>query len=343
MVRKVVKGKKVLPLSGTPWKNRGSELYPVLNMMDPMKFPSFEKFKRDWVAIYWEGKYQKEGGIKASRLPAFKEYTKDMCVRRERTEVMKELPLVNRTKLIVRMTPSEEQAYDAAVEEFIVWYEAQMENISGMHILAAMQKMRHLVALAKLPATVEYVHEFIEDTDRKIVVFVHHKDVAHLLMHEFKECYEKGVNDDKFIESIPILKISSDMNSAARFETQKIFNESPRAILIASTLAAGEGLNLQTCSDCILHERQWNPANEEQAEGRFIRIGQKADSVNAVYAHAEGLNTIDPKLDAINERKRAFFHAGMNNSEAPKWNEESFGKELAEAIIAGHKRKKGMK
>ena len=49
--------------------------------------------------------------------------------------------------------------------------------------------------------------------------------------------------------------------------------------MVASTLAAGEGLNLQTCSDCVIHERQWNPANEEQVEGRFIRIGQIAETV----------------------------------------------------------------
>jgi hypothetical protein len=34
MVRRVVRGRKVIPLSGTPWNNRGSELFPVLNMME---------------------------------------------------------------------------------------------------------------------------------------------------------------------------------------------------------------------------------------------------------------------------------------------------------------------
>ena len=35
---------KVIALSGTPWKNRGSEFFPVLNMMDPMRFHSQETF-----------------------------------------------------------------------------------------------------------------------------------------------------------------------------------------------------------------------------------------------------------------------------------------------------------
>ena len=127
MVRRVVKGRKVIALSGTPWKNRGSELFPVLNMLDPMKFGSAERFKRQWVDTYWQGPILKEGGIRNVRL--FKEHTKDICIRRERTEVMKELPLVNRTKLYVKMDPEQEQAYDAVVDEFVAWYEETRSTV----------------------------------------------------------------------------------------------------------------------------------------------------------------------------------------------------------------------
>ena len=47
--------KKVIPLSGTPWKNRGSEFFVVLNMLDPRQFHSYEYFKNHDVAMYWNG------------------------------------------------------------------------------------------------------------------------------------------------------------------------------------------------------------------------------------------------------------------------------------------------
>jgi len=337
IVRQVVKGRKVIPLSGTPWKNRGSELFPVYNMMDPMRFDSEKGFKDNWVHKYWDGKYMREGGIK--NVVQFREHVKDLCIRRERTEpeVKDELPLVNRTKLYITMNLEEEKVYDEAVEEFMKWYEAQKADISAMHILAAMQKMRHLVALAKIPATMEYVDEFVEDTDRKLVIFAHHKDVQFILHEECKKIYEK---DAKAEDRIPVYKITSEMNGEERHRVQTAFNAAKRAILVASTLAAGEGLNLQTCADCIMHERQWNPANEEQAEGRFIRIGQEAETVNAVYAHCEGLTTIDPHLDRIVERKRLQFHAAMNNGEAPVWSSDMIAKDLAESIIRAYKHKK---
>ena len=330
MVRRVVKDRKVIPLSGTPWNNRGSELFPVMNMMDPMKFNSEAGFTRQWVDTYWAGNVLKQGGIR--NIARFKEFTKDICIRRERTEVMPELPLVNRTKLNVIMDLAQEQIYDEAVDAFVKWYEEEAANMGAMAIIAAMAKMRHLVALAKIPATLEYVDEFIEDTDRKLVVFAHHKDVQEILFMELKE---------KYGNEMPVLQIIADMNDIQKFNVQNTFNESKRAILVGSQLAAGEGLNLQTCCDCVMHERQWNPGKEEQCEGRFIRIGSVATSVNAVYAHMEGLTAIDAQLDAIVERKRIQFHALHNKGEAVRWSEESIMKELADSIVSAQRRKRG--
>lgn len=330
-VRKVVKGRKVIPLSGTPWNNRGSELFPVFNMMDPMKFNSEEGFKRNWVDYYWQGSFRKEGGIR--NIERFKDFTKDICIRRERKEVMSELPLVNRTKLNVVMTNDQETIYDEAVEEFVKWYESESEGFTGMAIIAMMSKMRHLVALAKIPTTLEYVDEFVEDTDRKICVFAHHKDVQAILYEEIKT---------KYGDMMPVFSLTADVDSYKRNEMCEAFNKAGRCIMVASQLASGEGLNLQTCCDCVMHERQWNPGKEEQCEGRFIRIGSTATSVNAVYAHMEGLTAIDQTLDAIVERKRIQF-TNWTGREAEKWSEDSIVRELAETIVRAHNAKKNRK
>ena len=73
--------------------------------------------------------------------------------------------------------------------------------------------------------------------------------------------------------------------------------------MVASQLAAGEGLNLQTCSDCVMHERQWNPGKEEQAEGRFIRIGQTARQCQRSLRAHEGTYCDRSSLDAISGKK----------------------------------------
>lgn len=331
-IRRLAKVMNVIALSGTPWKNRGSEFYSVLNMMAPLKFSNYEQFLQKWVSFYWDGEFRKEGGIK--NVKAFKEYIKDIAIRREYNEVMDEYPDVNRMKLPVELTEMEQSEYDLEEAKFVAWYNENVINgtpITGMNILAKMSRMRHLSGLAKIPATETFVEDFIEETDKKLCIFVHHQDVGEILYEKMKK---------KFGDKIPIMSLTSALSSEDRFELQERFNKAERAILIASTLASGEGINLQTCADSVMHERQWNPQNEDQASpGRFRRIGQLSKVINNTCV--EGVGTIDSHFDSINNRKRIQFHNGMNKGEAPPaWSENDFAKEMAQRIVDAFNKKK---
>jgi hypothetical protein len=328
MIRRIVKSAEhVIPLSGTPWKNRGSEFFTVLNMLSPTKFWSYQYFLDHWVDHYYQGNVLKQGGIKYPE--KFKAYISDIAIRRERTEVMKELPLISRAMHYTEIDITSQKAYDDEVSDFVKFYNEKViggeeDNAFsvGGPLIARLARMRHITGLSKIPSTESFVEEFVENTDRKLVIFVHHQDVGQILFTSLKSKYES---------QMPVLELRGGMDSATRYSIQEEFNKSPRALMVASTLAAGEGLNLQSCSDCILHERQWNPANEEQAEGRFIRIGQSADTVTATYITAAG--TVDEHLSSIVERKRVDFHNAMNRGEMPAWKQGDIIKELTEKIV----------
>jgi SNF2 family DNA or RNA helicase len=350
-VRKLVNnnGCKVIPLSGTPWKNRGNEFFPALNLMDPVKFYSNQVFLDTWVEYFWEGNKRKMGGIRNPK--RFREYTESLLIRREYEEVMDEFPDVNRTKLAVQLDTMEQSTYDDSVSEFVAWYnqatiDGMEETLNGIQILAKMAKMRHLVGLAKIPATLGFVEEFIEDTNKKIVIFVHHQDVGILMTNNLRDT-DKKTNPDWYKlaqtlvdEGIPVFQYTSAHTGRPEgYAVQENFNKAPRAIMIASTLACGEGIDLQTCADCILHERQWNPQNEDQAApGRFRRIGQTSNVINITVPSGEG--TIDEHLDDLVEGKRRQFHTVMNKSEMPKWNEGDIAKQVAQRIVTRFNQKK---
>jgi hypothetical protein len=219
--------------------------------------------------------------------------------------------------------------------------------MGGIQILAKMARMRHITGLAKIPATIGYIEEFVENTDKKLVVFVHHKDVGQLMFNALTNT-DKNSNKDYYElalalqeKGIKVLKYTSELNEVKgeRFMMQEDFNKSPRAIMIASTLACGEGVDLQTCADCIMHERQWNPQNEDQAApGRFRRIGQLSNVINITVPEAE--ETIDEHLDYLVETKRRQFHSVMNKGQMPRWNENDLAKELAQIIVRKHQDKK---
>jgi hypothetical protein len=336
-IRRVAKhASGIIPLSGTPWKNRGSEFFVVLNMLDPKMFYSYEDFKRRHVAAYESSDGSvKEGGIRNPE--KFKELISSIAIRRERTEVMPELPVITRAKVLCEVpdharkvyTEEEDKLYEMMKDSIIDGTENSFENKAK--VMQSLMIMKQIVGIAKVPATVEYVKEFLEETDRKLVVFVHHIKCGELILGQLTEyCEQNGYQKP--------LVISSSMNSYERGIAAEKFNGPNHRLLIASTLAAGEGLNLQTCADCVIHERQWNPANEEQAEGRFIRIGQKATSVNAVYFHGD--DTVDSILDDIVEKKRMFFHEAMNKGQTPMWSEADVVNEIVKAIVKKRKDKK---
>lgn len=317
----------IIPLSGTPWKNRGSEFFVVLNMLDRASFNSFQGFKDTWVNYYQDGGKTKEGGIRNP--DKFKEAIAHIAIRRERIEVMPELPLVNRTEFLAEVPEHARKVYNEEQDNLIDTYNNAVlsgeEDSFETHqkMMQSLIIMRQIVGIAKVPATIEFAKEFLEDTDRKLVIFVHHKKcnelIANALMDFAKE--EK----EKYLEP---LVLTADLNAIERSEVATKFNDGPYRLLIASTLASGEGLNLQKCSDCIMHERQWNPANEEQAEGRFVRIGQTAQSVSATYVHGE--RTVDTILHNIVESKRREFAVAMNKGGmAPAWSEQGIIKNIA--------------
>jgi SNF2 family DNA or RNA helicase len=243
---------------------------------------------------------------------------------------MSELPTIQRNAFYCDMDEDSSKAYSNEVTDFVKFWnnaviggeEDSFESSQG--ILARLTRMRHITGLAKIPNTIEFTKEFLEETERKLVIFVHHKDVGQILLDQLSQHCRA--------ESLPQpLSLTADLSSEARFEVQEKFNSPNYRLMIASTLASGEGLNLQTCADCIMHERQWNPANEEQAEGRFIRIGQQSNAVIGTYMLADG--SIDDHFHGIVEKKRAQFHAAMNNGIAPNWTQVNLVKELAESIV----------
>lgn len=320
-VLKLCQGKTVIALSATPWKNRGGEFFSVLNLLDPVKFNSYQGFLDEWVDFYYDGAYTKQGGLRKDKLELFKNHIKDIVIRREISDVDIEMPSVNRTKQLTELDALEMKAYEHETSEFVRWYTDAIVNgeedsfeTSG-NILAKLARMRHITGLAKIPATLEFAEEFYEMNDRKLVIFVHHKDVGDIIYRELKALLPK------------LLVLKDDQPN---FESK--FQNASRAFLVASTLASGEGLNLQTCGDAILHERQWNPQNEDQAApGRFRRIGATHKTVNVTFMTAAG--TVDEILAEIVERKRAYFHNAMNKGEMPEFIEKSMAKELAEGIL----------
>lgn len=344
-IRKLCKGKaNVFALSGTPIKNHAGEYFPVLNILRPTEFYGFAPFISEWVEGYNNGYGVKLGGISRWKLDAWKLKTKDFILRRTREEVMPDLPKIRRSNRFTDLGKEVVDKYNMFQKMFEDAYDGLGENENARtrstNILAYMSKMKHITGQAKVKPCVDFVEEFLDETDRKITIFAHHTvDVIPDLILEINTLLRaRGLKD--------CLSIVGADSANQRWETVESFREGWTAqgtealqaapqfrVLVASTLAAGEGINLQFCQDAIMLERQWNPANEEQAEGRFSRVGSAKGFINVIYFVAEG--TIDEMLAEIVERKRQAIGNTLDGA-AGQWDESSIMQELMQEL-----RKKG--
>lgn len=310
-----------IPMSGTPIKNNAGEYFTVLNLVKPTLFPQYQRYIDGYCDSYNNGWALKVGGLKNPE--RFHEDTKDIIIRRTKEEVLKDLPPLDRRFYHVDLDPKLNKAYAAALKELDDLFYNDMSGFEkGAATIAIMGRLRHITGVSKVEACVDHVTEFLLSCDRKIVVFVHHQDVAQILQEQLNPWLKEGGYE-------PAAHLHSGLNSDARAELVKKFKESNIRVMIASTLAAGEGLNLQFCSDAIMLERQWNPAGEEQAEARFHRFGQK-NSVSVCYMIASG--TIDEYFTELVETKRSIVKATMDNVQI-EWDQQSLMKELTEMLV----------
>lgn len=320
----------IIGLSGTPIKNSAAEFFAILHILRPDLFPNEEVFIRQHIATFMSGKTRKLGGLKD---PAkFRELTKDFIIRRERHEVLPDLPLVNRTFHYTELPKDLEAIYKEEMEQFLEDFDPEtLKSKQGFQsALGRLNHLRNMVGTAKVDAIVDLAIEFIGSApeEEKLVIFMHHSDAT--LITKMKLDMLLDAMDYK--ES---LHFKAGMDAREAQDLIDAFRYNPKnRIMIASTLAGGESINLQFCSNCIVAERQWNPANEEQAESRFPRPGTKATQINAMYLIA--LRTIDEYFTQLIEIKREICGTTMGDSDVVSWDESSLIRELIEVLRQKH-------
>ncbi len=310
-----------IALSGTPIKNHAGEFFPILNILRPDRYHNASQFEALECVQYRSGYGYKIGGLKDAK--AFHEKNKDFIIRRLKSDVLPDLPAISREFMFTELGDDVEKLYVEELKKFQQYYLYDLNGSTNFQkqseLLGYLNRMRSLTGRAKVDIVADYLLDFIEsyeDTKEKIVVFLHHKDVASRLL--------------KKLDELGLASQTVYLSAEAGSQVVDQFKDNPAyRIMLASTLAAGEGLNLQFCSFYIMMERQWNPANEEQPEGRFSRPGQTANKIKGVYPTAVG--TIDEFLAEIVEKKRA-VSANVLDAKEVNWNESSIIQELAEVL-----------
>lgn len=268
----------VIGLDGTPFLNKPIEMFNTLNIID----------ERLWHDV-WEYGNKYCGGRNFYQVFQGSTNTEELkgrltgtMIRRLKSEVADQLPPLTRAALPIRV---ERGLYD------------EVGRMSYPNRLARLGALYHAVGQAKVPAALEWACDFLEESERKLVVFAFHLDVVEQLVAG--------------LEPFGALYITGEVSQKERADRIARFQGNTTNRVIVINTAGIEGIDLFAASDILFVERLWVPALETQAEGRLHRTGQ-ANPVTAWYMIAK--KTIDEKLAKIVDAKREVFKSVLDDN-----------------------------
>lgn len=294
-----------LAVTGTPFENRLTELWPPLSIVAPGLYPTLEIF-RDKVAKPVE----KDGDQEA--LARLRRKIEPFMLRRAKSLVAQDLPEKQEEVLPVALEKSHQKFYDTLLQrerQSVLGLVEDFEQ-NRVAIFAALTRMR-LAALhaglaggpeeapsAKLTELVGRLTELAEEGHRALV------------FSQFTS-YLKIIRSA--LEAAGLDCIYLDGSTKDRGRVLEAFREGKAPVFLISLKAGGTGLTLTEADYVFVMDPWWNPAVEAQAVDRAHRIGQTRQ-VMVYRMVSEG--TIEEKVMALKERKSALFEQVIGDGTA---------------------------
>jgi SNF2 family DNA or RNA helicase len=267
-------------LSGTPIFNRGSEIWPIVDILRPGLLGSFKEFCEYFCYVNEKGKAIV---LENKRASLRNELQKHVMLRRKKSDVLKELKDKVRYKEVI---DADTDYYFNELEKIWTKLEEEQKDAEtafdkSASYQRAIQSERQIAGVAKLPHIINFVKNIME-IEESVVVFCHHK-VIHKLLHESLE------------EFSPVSIIGGQTDKTRQEQIDK-FQKGESKLMIAGLRAGNVGINLTRAKYVIFAELDWSPAIHRQAEDRLHRIGQK----NTVFAYyLIGNGTLDDHVANI--------------------------------------------
>ncbi len=313
-VRKLSAANRVA-LTGTPVENRLSELWSIMQYLNPGFLGSQTGFRQDF-ALPIE-RYQDQ--IATQRL---KGLVGPFILRRLKTDptVIQDLPDKQEMKVYCNLTPEQTTLYEAVVKESLERIaSASEEGIERRGVvLGALMRLKQVCnhptqflgdgsALpgrsGKLNRLGEMLEEALSIGDRALV-FTQFAQMGHMLRAHLGALFGLEVI---FLYGGTPQKQRDRM--VARFQQVRGGPE----IFILSLKAGGTGLNLTAANHVFHFDRWWNPAVEDQATDRAYRIGQTRDVQVHKFICA---GTLEERIDELIESKKALAESVVGAGES---------------------------
>jgi len=314
-------------LTGTPVENRLSELWSIMDFLNPGFLQSAEAFKTSF-AIPIERFRDPQATQHLTRL------TKPFILRRLKTDksIIKDLPDKLEMKVFCNLTREQASLYQAVVEDILERIAAAEGMTRRGLVLSALTRLKQVAnhpthflgdgsplkgRSGKLARLTEMTEEVLQEGDR-MLVFTQFAEMGELLRRHLQEVF-----------AVEVLFLHGGVPAKARDRMVERFQEEDGGppIFVLSLKAGGTGLNLTRANHVFHYDRWWNPAVENQATDRAFRIGQ---SKNVQVHKFLCVGTLEERIDEMIEEKKALAENVLGSGEG--WLTELSTDELKDVL-----------
>src|SRR6056297_2852930 len=322
-----------IALTGTPVENRLSELWAILDAVNPGILGGLERFRKTFASPIERATDPEAAADAAARL---RRITGPFVLRRTKADkrLLPDLPDKIEQIAYAKLTREQATLYQQVVDQLLV----DAEQAKGMRrrglVLAALMRLKQICnhpahALGdgsrlagrsgKLTRFDELVTELL-DADERALVFTQFREMGELLRTHVST---------QFHFDAPFLH--GGVSRTGRDRMVDAFQDgSGPPLLLVSLKAGGTGLNLTAASQVIHYDRWWNPAVEDQATDRAWRLGQNR-TVNVHKLVCEG--TVEEKVSQVIDDKRALAAQVVGTgAESESWISEMTTDELRDLV-----------
>ena len=323
-IKKLKAGKRIA-LTGTPVENRLSELWSIMDFLNPGFLGSAKGF-REKFALPIE-KYRN-----TEQAAALRRMTQPFILRRLKTDpdIISDLPEKVEAKVYCNLTPEQASLYGAVVEEML----REIESSAGIErkgkVLATLTRLKQICnhpalfiqdgsVLGNRSGKLARLEEMLEEVlaaGEKALIFTQYAGMGTMLRHHLQE--KLGCE---------ALFLHGGTPKKERDRMIERFQSDGPPLFILSLKAGGLGLNLTAASYVFHFDRWWNPAVENQATDRAFRIGQKK---NVFVNKFVCMGTLEERIDKMIEEKKVLAESIVGTGEG--WLTELSTDELREVI-----------
>ena len=260
-------------LTGTPVANRPKDLYNLLKIIGHPLSDNWQFYVKRYCDAMNFKKKMKNGKIKNiwvidgnSNLNELSIRIKNRVLRRMKEEVL-DMPEKTIIPVFNELTSKEWVEYDNLWEEYLIKRKEQKKRGNPQRDLVELILLRQFIALRAIPNTIELVENAIEE-DKKVIIFTTFTDeLLELQEHFGNQC---------------VVHNGSMSDKDKQFSVDEFQNNPKKKVFIGNIMSAGVGITLTAADTVIFNSFDWVPGNNEQAEDRSYRIGQK-NNVSVYY------------------------------------------------------------